>query len=275
MALNWGTLKKAEDTSPPFSIFYGGAKMGKTSLASEFPDPYYCRTGEGERAPIGAEMVSFGVSESYEDVIAQMDWMLSDEGNNGQCRTFVCDALDGLEQHIYAEACARNGWASIEEPGFGKGYIEAHSIWMEFRNRCLDLKSAGFFVVLIAHVKTKTVPGVTTESYPRYMLNLRDDAASLLVDASDLIAFLHQRVSVAKEESGFNKKNKRGQGAGDVLLAVQERPGFVAGNRYDIPKATLDFKPGKGFAVLSQYFPGGAVAANDNDDTDEDAAEAA
>ncbi|MBX4941133.1 ATP-binding protein [Rhizobium binae] len=252
MAISWDDLKDASDTDPPIVTIYGGAKLGKTTLASEFPAPYYCRTGEGERQSAGAPMKSFGVSETYGDVMDQADWMLETEHDR---RTFVVDALDGMEVMINAEACARNGWADIEEPGFGKGYAAAHAIWIEFIKKMLALKKAGFYVVLISHVKAKTVPGVTTDSYPRYMLNLRDDAGSAVCDASDLIGFLHQRVSIAKEELGFKKTAKRGQGGGDVQIAVQERPGFIAGNRYQIPKAVLDYKQGSGFAALNAYFP--------------------
>jgi hypothetical protein len=197
-------------------------------------------------------MKSFGVSESYQDVMDQAEFMLEAEHDR---RTFVVDALDGLEVFINAEACARNGWADIEEPGFGKGYAAAHAIWLEFIKKMLALKKAGFYVVLISHVKAKTVPGVTTDSYPRYMLNLRDDAGSAVCDASDLIGFLHQRVVIAKEDLGFKKTAKRGQGGGEVNIAVQERPGFIAGNRYQIPKAVVEYKQGSGFAALNQYFP--------------------
>lgn len=252
MALSWDELKDTSDTDPPIVTLYGGSKLGKTTFASEFPLPYYCRTGEGERQSAGEPMKSFGVSETYGDVVDQIEYMLEAEHDR---RTFVLDALDGLEILINAEACARNGWADIEEPGFGKGYAAASSIWHEFIKKVLALKKAGFYVVLISHVKSKTVPGITTDSYPRYMLNLRDDAGGAICDASDLIGFLHQRVSIQKEELGFKKVNKRAEGGGDVLIAVQERPGCIAGNRYQIPKATLPFKQGQGFAVLAEYFP--------------------
>lgn len=252
MALSWDELKDTSDTDPPIVTLYGGAKLGKTTLASEFPSPYYCRTGEGERQSAGTPMKSFGVSESYQDVIDQMAFMLEAEHDR---RTFVLDALDGLEVMINAEACRRNGWRDIEEPGFGKGFSAAHAIWLEFIKEVLKLKKAGFYVVLISHVKAKTVPGVTTDSYPRYMLNLRDDAGSAVCDASDLIGFLHQRVSIAKEDLGFKKTAKRGQGSGEVNIAVVERPGFIAGSRYDFPKPIIEYKQGEGFAALNKYFP--------------------
>lgn len=270
MALNWDQLKKVEDTDPPICTFYAGAKNGKTTLASEFPAPYYCRTGDGEQAPKGVSMMSFGVSESYQDVVDQMEWMLDAEHEQ---RTFVLDALDGLELLINAEACKRNGWSNIEDPGFGKGYSAAQQIWHEFMKLCLRLKRAGFYVVLIGHVKAKTVPGVTTDSYPRYMPNLRDDAIGAVVDASDLIGFIHQRVSIQKEEGGFKKVNKRGAGSGELQIAVQERPGFIAGNRLRIGKPVLPFKEGDGFKMLSQYFPGGVVSAVVEEE--DDAADAA
>ena len=184
----------------------------------------------------------------------------------------VLDALDGLEVMINAEACARNGWADIEDPGYGRGYAAAHGIWLEFIKLMLKLKKAGFYVVLISHVKAKTVPGVTTDSYPRYMLNLRDDAGSAICDASDLIGFIHQRVSIAKEDAGFKKVNKRGEGSGDVQIAVQERPGYIAGNRYQIPKHVLPFKQGEGFATLNQYFPPQPDVIASEPEVDEDEA---
>jgi hypothetical protein len=269
MALSWEELKDTSDTDPPLTTLYGGAKLGKTTLASEWPAPYYCRTSEGERQSSGKPMKSFGVSESYGDVIDQADFMLEAEHDR---RTFVVDALDGLEVLIHAEACARNGWADIEAPGYGAGYEAAHGIWLEFIKKMLKLKKAGFYVVLISHVKAKTVPGVTTDSYPRYTLNLRDKDGESICDASDLIGFIHQRVSIAKEDLGFKKVGKRGEGAGEVNIAVQGRPGFVAGNRYEIPKPTLPFKMGQGFSTLNAFFPpqdGIAAAAVEPDEDDE------
>lgn len=270
MAIDWSELKDTSDTDPPIVTVYGGAKLGKTTLASEFPSPLYVRTGEGERQSAGVPMKSFkGVPDSFGDIILQADWMLEEEHDR---RTFVLDALDGLELLIRAEACARNGWANIEDPGFGKGYAAELAIWHEFVKKMLALKKAGYYVVLISHMKSKTVPGVTTDSYPRYVPNLRDDASGAVCDASDLIGFLHQRVTIKKEEVGFKKTNTRGDGSGEILIAVQERPGFIAGNRYQIPKTTLPFKPGEGFAALARYFPGGQGAAAEV--TDEPAAEA-
>jgi hypothetical protein len=259
MALNWEELADTTENEPALSIFYAGAKSGKTTLASEFPSPLYVRTGKGERAPAGVVMKSFGVSESYDDVIDQANFMLEAEHDR---KTFVVDSADGLEQHIWRKVAAAAKVGSIEDIPYGKGYASATELWHEFMAKMLDLKEAGFYVVIIAHVKAKTVPGVTTDSYPRYMPNLRDDAVGVIVDAADLIGFLHQRVSIAKEDAGFKKVNKRGEGSGEMMIAVQERPGFIAGNRFGIEKASLPFKRGEGFKTLDFYFQRNAPVAD-------------
>ncbi len=193
MAIDWSELKSAEDVDPPIVTLYAGAKSGKTTLASEFPDPYYCRTGDGERAPKGVVMPSFGVSDSYQDVVDQIEWMIEAEHDR---RTFILDTLDGLELHIRKEACRRNNWADIEEPGFGKGYAAELSIWHEFVQLCLRCKRAGYYVVLVAHIKAKTVPGVTTDSYPltRHSATLAADMTTtnldLVVTTQDLFDYL-------------------------------------------------------------------------------------
>lgn len=257
MALTW-ELEDTVEVEPAFCVFYAGAKTGKTTLGSEFPSPLYVRTGKGERAPARVTMKSLGVSESYQDILDQANWMLETEHDR---KTFLLDAADGLEKHIHAQVCANNKVASIEDITYGKGYAQAAEIWHEFVAKLLQLKEAGFYVVVLAHVKSKTVPGVTTDSYPRYMPNLRDDAIGILIDAADLIGFLHPRVSIKKEDMGFKKTANRAEGGGDIQIAVQERPGFISGNRYDIEKPTLPFKRGEGFKVLESYFQRDALTA--------------
>lgn len=259
MALSWEELQDTSDTDPPFCVFYGGGGLGKTTLGCEFPAPLYVRTAESERPPAGVKPKTRGVCETYADVTDQIDWMLEAEHDR---KTFLLDALDSMETLITTEACARGGWSDLDEPGFGKGQAKAFSIWLEFIGLLMRLKKAGYYVVLIGHVKAKTVPGVTTDSYPRYMLNLRDDAGAAIVDASDLTGFIHQRVSITKEKAGFHKDNvrTRGEGSGEVQIAVQERPGFIAKNRQDITKPVLPFKRGEGFRELAKWFPAVAEA---------------
>lgn len=268
MALSWDKISVTKDAYPPIVTIYGGEGLGKTKLASEFPAPFYVQTGKNERPPAGVEMQTFGMSETYEDVVDQINWMLEAPHDR---LTFVVDTIDSLEPKVQAEACARNGWSDLSEGTFGDGNKAATKVWREFIDKLVDLKLAGFAVVLIAHAKVKTDPGVTSDSYPRYRLNLqRDDDASAICHASDIVGFIHQRVTIAKEKAGFHKDNvrTRGESGGDRVIAIEERPGFVAKNRYGLT-GTLPFKVDQGYAVLAKHIvePFGRGIVEDEEDS--------
>lgn len=278
MALEWTNgPQDTNETDPAFCVFYAGAKTGKTTLASEFPNPLYVRSGKGERAPAGVVMKSFGYAETYKDVADQIEWMLEEDHDR---KTFVLDSADGLDRLIRTKVCVDNNWSSIEDPGFGKGFTKVFELWQEFVAKLLLLKEAGFYVVMIAHVKAANVPGISTEGYKQWSPNLRDDTVGELIDNADLIAFLHPRVSIRKDDLGFKKTNTRADGGAEIVMEVQGRGGYIAGNRYDIEKGTLPFKRGEGFAMLDYYFQRNALALeaandNDNDEPDNEQQEAA
>ena len=263
MALSWDKLKTTEDTHPPIVTVYGGEGLGKTTLASEFPGPYYVQTGKNERPPTGIEMPTRGLCETYSDIVDQIDWMLEAEHDR---LTFVLDTLDGAEPLVVAEACARNGWVDISEGQFGAGKVAVNNVWRELIDKLVDLKLAGYAVVLLGHAKVKTDPGVTTDSYPRYRLNLSDDAGNAVSHASDIVGYIHQRVTIKTEKAGFHKDNvrKRGEGGGDRQIAVEERPGFVAKNRYGLT-GTIPFKEGHGYEEIAKHIvqPYGQVAVEE------------
>jgi len=70
-------------------------------------------------------------------VAEALDALLNEDHDFG---TMVVDSVDWLEPLIWAEVCKRNGWASIDAPGFGKGYAEALTIWREYLDRLNALR---------------------------------------------------------------------------------------------------------------------------------------
>lgn len=274
MALSWDRMKKTNDPFPPIIIVYGGEGEGKTSFAGDWPNPMYVQTGKRERpaAGYGDKLLSWGLTETYAEFHEQIDFMLEADHDR---LTFVVDTLDCLETIVMDEACRRQGWKDITEGKFAEPKNATAEVWREVIDRLIDLKAAGYAVILIAHVKTKTEPGVTTDSYPRYRLNMRhDDDAASIAHSADIIGFIHQRVSIQKESGGFHKDNvkKRGEGSGERLIAVENRPGFIAKNKFGL-KNPLPYKPGEGFEMFKPYVvaPYGRPASG----ADEDEAEAA
>lgn len=252
MAMSLASLNKTAPNPNPFTLLYGPAKVGKTTLACEAPSPILIQT-PGENPPVGVEVDTFGVMKSLDDFFDAVGSLITEDHS---FETFVIDSADGLERLVYDAACKRNGWPSIEEPGFGKGYVEALNIWTnEVLAALSDLREAKKMnITMIAHTDIVKFDSPTSDSYNRYRPNLRKAVGDVVQDGADIIGFINHRVSIVKEKGAFNSETKRGEGAGIRILYLDERPGFIAGNRYKMP-TEMTLKAGSGWAEIAKHLP--------------------
>ena len=150
--------------------------------------------------------------------------------------TVVIDSVDWLEPLIWKRVCDDNKWGSIEEPGYGKGYVAALDLWREYLDGLNALRNErGMTVIQIAHTDIKRFDSPVHEPYDRYVIKLHARAAALLQEHSDIVLFANYRVSTVKSDVGFNKKVTRALGSGERVLYTEERPAFLAKNRYGLP----------------------------------------
>lgn len=250
MAIALGSLNTTRNDKPPIGIVYGVGGMGKTTLASEFPDPYYLPT-IGEEPPADIDMQSPGTAETFGEVLDVIEWLLTAEHDR---KTFIIDSLDGLEPLVWAETCSRNGWANIEDAGFGKGYVAADEVWRELLGGVQALRDAGIATIFIAHTEITRFDSPTSDPYSRYGVKLHKRASALMQEAAQFVAFINARHTLKEKEVGFNKKVAHAEGSGERLIHVEERPGFLAKNRYSMPPS-IPYKKGNGWAKLSEYMP--------------------
>lgn len=250
MAISLGTLRSSASKLPPIVLLYGVGKVGKTSLAAEFPDPLYLPT-DGERTPEGIDLPTPGTISNFDELLNIFGELLTEEHDR---KTVILDSLDGLEPLIWAATCRRLGVASIEEPGFGKGYVEADTEWLEYFQAISALKNAGIAVVQVAHPEIARFDSPTSDPYSRYSIKLHKRASALAREKADVIGFLNYRISLKEKEVGFNKKIAHAEGGSERQIHLEERAGFIAGNRYAMP-ASITYKPGQGYSELAKHFP--------------------
>lgn len=263
MAVKLEGLRRVTGDGPPRLCFYGPPGMGKTTLASEFPDAVFLQAEEG--TPGDLEIDSFGVLSNYSEL---MDRILQLQQEEHDKKTAVFDSLTAIERYVIAETCARgepgknNSKETIEDFGYGKGpKVFAPRVWAELLEEIYKLRTLkGMAIIFIGHSKIVRFDDPETVSYDRYEINIHDEARKLLDPDLDAIILLKSPVTILKEEKGFDKKRALAGGRNsNIVMHAVGRPAFVAKNRYGMPE-TMPYTRGQGYAILDGYFPGGAPA---------------
>lgn len=256
MAISLKSLKSSKRADPPIVLLYGVDGIGKTSLAAEFPDPIYLHT-DGENTPDDIDLPTPGTIESFNDLLDVFTELLTTEHDY---KTVIVDSLDGLEPLIWKATAARLGIASVEEAGYGKGYVEADFEWGEYLSAVSALAQSGLYVVQLAHPEIVRFDSPITDPYNRYTIKLHKRANALVRERADVVAFLNYRISIKEKEVARQTKVSHAEGGKERQIHLNEGAGFNAKNRYSMADSIV-YKKGKGFAEMAKYWPGGA---NDN-----------
>jgi len=249
MAISLSTLRSSKSDNPPIVLIYGVDGIGKTSLAAEWPAPLYLAT-EGERAPSDVDIPA-GDIESRPDLFNVFEELLTTEH---EFKTVIIDSLDGLEPLVWQATCARLGINSIEEAGFGKGYVEADTEWSDYLAALGALTRAGINVVQIAHPEIIRFDSPTTDPYSRYQPKLHKRANALVREKSDVVAFVNYRITLKDKEVARQTKVTHAEGGKERQIHLNEGAGFNAKNRYSMPD-TVVYRKGSGYTELAKYWP--------------------
>ena len=96
-------------------IVYGPEGVGKSTFASNFPDPLFIDT---EGSTKGMDVKRMPVPTSWAMLLDEV----LDVAQSKQCKTLVIDTADWAEKMCIANVCSMHGWSGIEDPGYGNGY---------------------------------------------------------------------------------------------------------------------------------------------------------
>ena len=231
MAISLAQLTRANAPKPPRILIHGVAGVGKTTFAAEANKPVFVQTEDGLGTIPAA---NFPLARTFEEVLESLASLYTEDHD---FKTVVIDSVDWLEPLVWGKACRDNGWASIEEPGYGRGYIAALNLWRQYIEGLNALRDdRGMTVVQIAHTDIKRLDSPEHDPYDRYVIKLHARAAALMQEHSDIVLFANYRISTVKADVGFNKKVNRAMGSGERVIHSAERPAFLAKNRYGLPE---------------------------------------
>lgn len=223
------SITSGKENTPPRLLIYGQEGTGKSTVASQAPNPIFMQTEDG-LAQIDCS--KFPLAKNFKEVISELEAVLNEEHT---FQTLVIDSLDWLERLIWDDVCREFGVRSIEKAdgGFGKGYIHALTQWRKVVDLLDQIRSRrNMIVILVAHSKIERFEDPENAAYDRYSPRLHKQAASLISEWVDAILFVTRKMRVDREN---NKATPIGADGGDRIMRTQGSPAVVAKNRYSLP----------------------------------------
>lgn len=211
-------------------LLYGVEGCGKSTFAANAPRPIFIAAEDGTAQ---LDVARFPEPRNWREVLDAVDELATGDHD---FQTVVVDTLDWLEpmcwEHLVAEAKGAK-ITSIEDFGFGKGYVAALDQWRLLLARFEQLRARrGMHVIFLAHSWIKTFKNPEDDDFDRYELKLHAKAGGLLKEWSDAVLFARYETFTNKDEK---TKRARGVSTGFRIIHTQRTAAWDAKNRYDLP----------------------------------------
>lgn len=211
--------------TPTRVVIHGVEGIGKSTLAAQFPRPIVLDTEDGT---------------NHLDVarVTCSDWatlkaaLVEITGDTQGFQTLVVDSVDWAERLLIEKLLKDSNKRSIEDFGFGKGYVHV----AEAMSRLLDeldmVVAKGMNVVLVAHTKVaRTSPPDMDEGYDRFELKLTKQAGPLVKEWADAILFANYKTRLVEGQDG----RTRAKGGKERVLHTERTAAWDAKNRCGLP----------------------------------------
>lgn len=214
--------------APVKVVLYGPEGIGKSTFASQFPDPVFIDTEGGTKRLNVARLPAPTSWQMLMDEVAEV------ARGNVPCGTLVIDTADWAERLCIETVCARFKVKGIEDFGYGKGYTYAKEEFARLLDALGDVLAAGKHVVVTAHAQiSRFEQPDAVGSYDRWTMKTSKQVAPLLREWCDMLLFANYKTVVEKAGAGANAKNKAS--GGKRVLYTTHNPCWDAKNRFGLP----------------------------------------
>lgn len=230
MALN---IKKGPQARSLRCVIYGPEGIGKSTLASQFPDAVFI---DFEHGTDTMDVARFDTPASLDELIL----LLKSIAQEDICKSVVLDTADKLEQILTDSVCKKMGFKSIEDPGYGKGYTYLADAWLEVLKACDEIVESGKNIVFTAHAQMRKFEQPDEMgAYDRWELKLQKKTAPLVKEWSDMLLFCNYKNTIIEDQ---RTKSKKAIGGKRVIYATHA-PTYDAKNRFALPDSMdMDFE---------------------------------
>lgn len=215
-------------------VLYGPEGIGKTTFASQFPDPVFIDT-EGSTKHI--DVMRTDAPSSWSMLMHQIKMIKEIR----PCRTLVIDTIDWAEKMARDHVCASRNYKSIEDAGYGKGYVYAAEEWGKMLNLLEEVVQSGIHVVLLAHAQMRKFEQPDEMgAYDRWEMKLDKRTGPMTKEWADMVLFANYKTILVTDSKTQSKKPK----GGERVMYTTHHPAWDAKNRADLPEELkLGFEP--------------------------------
>lgn len=226
MNITRGVQARAQKT-----VIYGPEGVGKSQLASQFPEPLFIDT-EGSTGNM--DVARLDKPTSWTMLMNQIAFVKS---NPTVCKSLVIDTIDWAERLCIEHICASHNKKGIEDFGYGNGYTYVSEEFGRLLNRLQELVDIGVNVVLTAHAQIKKFEQPDEMgAYDRWELKLgkktTSQTAPLVKEWCDLLLFCNYKTHVVASDDKGKKHKAQG---GTRVMYTEHHPAWDAKNRHGLP----------------------------------------
>jgi hypothetical protein len=190
-------ITKGKQTRPQRVVIYGVESVGKTTFAAQFPTPLFLDI-EGGTAHLNTDRCEIN---SW----AELNGALKEVAASDY-QTVIIDSADWAERLCVEDLLASTKKASIEDYGYGKGWVMVAERMSRMLTALDSLIAIGKHVVLLAHSKVQRVePPDLMTAYDRYELKMSKQSSPLVKEWADELWFFRFKTKVVETENGKAK----------------------------------------------------------------------
>lgn len=232
---------EGKEKRPLKIVIYGPEGIGKSTFASQFPDPLFIDT-EGGTSNLNIRRIK--CNKSWDELISIVKEICV---NPNICKTLVLDTADWSEYLCINAVCEKYRKINIEDFGFGKGYVYLLDEFSKLLALLDQLIEIGINVVITAHAKPRKFELPEEQgAFDRYEMKLTKQVAPLIKEWCDALFFVNYKIYVVTTENN----SKKAQG-GKRVLYTTHNPTYDAKNRFNLPEE-LELN----FATIQHLFEG-------------------
>lgn len=226
MNITKGKIAKAQKV-----VIYGVEGIGKSTLASRFPDPVFI---DIEGSTSNMDVARLDKPTSYTMLKNQLSFIAA---NPTACKTLVIDTVDWVEKMVIEDICMAHDKKDITGFGYGEGFIKLEQEIGRFLNKLSDIVEKGVNVILTAHaIIRKFEQPDEMGAYDRYELKLGNKTtgktAALVKEWADIVLFCNYKTQVFAVDDKGTKHKAQG---GERVMYTAHHPAWDAKNRHGLP----------------------------------------